>query len=113
MPAVLCRQEHTFTLLRNLVHGGANHARAVMAWAADQGNLGSGAANLLAALAAPLQPGAPSTVRSHTRTTSTQHGQTRLRQAHATCLDGVNPPHLRPPVQCLTFDLTAGLKQLS
>lgn len=43
------------------MHGGADHARAVMTWAADEGNPGSGAANLLAALAAPLQPGAAST----------------------------------------------------
>jgi hypothetical protein len=61
MAAAMSLQEHTFTLLRNLVHGGAEHARAVVAWTADQGNPGSGAANLLAALAAPLQPEAPST----------------------------------------------------
>lgn len=90
-PAALCRQEHTFTLLRNLVHGGATHARAVMAWAADQGNLGSGAANLLAALAAPLQPGAPSTP-----------GQ-REQALFAVCnVCAGAQPHLRlPPSRCM------------
>lgn len=57
----LSSQEHALNMLRNLVYGDAPHARAVMAWAADEGNPGSGAANLLAALASPLQPGAPST----------------------------------------------------
>lgn len=53
-------QDHAFNMVRNLVHGGVDHARAVVAWAADEGNPGSGAANLLAALAAPLQPDARS-----------------------------------------------------
>ena len=52
-------QERALNCLKNLLNGKAEHIRAVAAWAADQGNPGSGLPNLLAALAAPLQPTAP------------------------------------------------------
>ncbi len=54
-------QERAINCLKNLLNGKDDHVRAVAAWAADEGNPGSGLPNLLAALATPLQEGASST----------------------------------------------------